>query len=207
MISLLKKDFIFSRLVFILSYIMMICMSFFMNLYTEIIYFEFKIVIASIIVIWGIIYGPLVEKEWIRTNASELLVAIGYSRKHQVLERYVLALIGCIIAIITEVIIGLYLIIFWDMQFSFNFFGVINAIVFLILFINLSIFIIYSNRIVKNAFFFSFVMGSVILEFLGINFKFLTISKYVGLYFMIPTIIITIGTFKLCVFLDEKKYK
>ncbi len=50
-------------------------------------------------------------------------------------------------------------------------------------------------------------MGSVILEFLGINFKFLTISKYAGLYFMIPTIIITIGTFKLCVFLDAKKYK
>lgn len=207
MINLLKKDFIFSRLVFILSYIMMICMSFFMNLYTEIINFEFKIVIASIIVILGLIYGPLVEKELIRTNASELLVAIGYSRKHQVLERYVLALIGCIIAIITEIIIGLCLIIFWDMQFSFNFFGFINAIVFLILFINLSIFIIYSNRIVKNAFFFSFVMGSVILEFLGINFKFLTISKYVGLYFMIPTIIITIGTFKLCVFLDAKKYK
>ncbi len=153
MISLLKKDFIFSRFVFILSYIMMICMSFFMNLYTEIIYFEFKIVIASISVIWGIIYGPLVEKEWIRTNASELLVAIGYSRKHQVLERYVLALIGCIIAIITEIIIELCLIIFWDMQFSFIFFGFINAIVFLILFINLSIFIIYSNRIVKNAFF------------------------------------------------------
>lgn len=207
MISLLKKDFIFSRLVFILSYIMMICMSFFMNLYTEIINFEFKIVVASIIVILGLIYGPLVEKELIRTNASELLVAIGYSRKYQVLERYVLALIGCIIAIITEIIIELCSIIFWDMQFSFNFFGVINAIVFLVLFTNLLIFIIYSNQIVKNIFFFSFVLGNVFLKFLGINFKFLTVSKYAGLYFMIPTIIITIVTFKLCVFLDAKEYK
>lgn len=205
MINFLKRDFIFSRLAFILCYILMVFMSFLIGLSGELVGFVFKMTYGSCLLIIGVFSGAFLERK--QKNVSDLLVAIGYSGKYQVLERYVLAFFTCIIAMITEIIIEICLMLFCDMKISFDFLGFINSIVLLVLFINLFIFVLYSNQIVKNIFFYIIIFGNLLLQIFGVNLDFLTVSKYVGIYLIIPIIIITIGTFKLCVFLHTKENK
>lgn len=204
MISLIKRDFIFSRIAFIVCYIAMVFTSFLMNLSMYVFSFEFKIRFESLLLLFGTLCGVLTERKY--QKVSDLLVAVGYSRKIQILERYVLAIGSYIIAIISEIIIEVCLIFLGNIQFSCNIFGIISSTVFIMLVINFFMVILYSNQWVQNIAIYVLIFGNMLLHICGINLNFLTLSRGIGVYFIIPTIIITIGTFKFCVFLDGKEY-
>lgn len=204
MLHLIKRDLIFIKIIFPIVFLVVELLSILLNMVGLSIYFEIKIIGIGLILLLGS-WVCVIEQESKYKKVPELLVTVGYSKELQVMERYVLAIGIFILEMINECIIEIFLTIVYKKTFYFTLMGTMNAIIFMMLVINFCMILSYSTDRVGAVVLCILFIQHFFLKLFEIKLDFLMDLKGVGIFLIIPIIIITIISFKFCVYLYEKK--